>query len=95
MIPGTNITFTIETTGSDLTYQWQKNGRNLIDGTNYSGTTTDSLTVIDTMETDEGNYTCVLTNPVNSLTSYAAEMTLREQSSYTAVVIVNMYALHA
>ena len=79
MIPGTNITFTIETTGSDLTYQWQKNGRNLIDGTNYSGTTTASLTVIDAMETDEGNYTCVLANPVNSVTSYAAEMTLREQ----------------
>ena len=79
MIPGTSITFTIETTGSDLTYQWQKNGRNLTDGTNYSGTTTASLTVMDAMETDEGNFTCVLTNTVNSVTSNAAEMTLREQ----------------
>ena len=79
MIPGTNITFTIETTGSDLTYQWQKDGRNLTDGTNYSGTTTASLIVIDAMETDEGNFTYVLTNAVNSVTSYAAEMTLREQ----------------
>ena len=79
MVPGTIIVFTVEATGSDLTYQWQKNGRNLTDGTNYSGTTTANLTVMNAMEIDEGNYTCVLTNVVNSITSNAAELTLREK----------------
>lgn len=79
MVPGTIIVFTVEATGSDLTYQWQKNGRNLTDGTNYSGTTTANLTVMNAMEIDEGNYTCVLTNAVNSITSNAAELTLREK----------------
>ena len=79
VIPGTNVTFTAQANGSDLTYQWQRNGLNLTDGTKYSGSTTASLSVMAVMREDEGNFACVVTNAVDSITSNAAELTLRTQ----------------
>ena len=78
MVPESNITFMVEATGSNLTYQWQRNGGNLNDGVKYSGTTTDTLTVMNVMEADEGNFTCVVTDDVNNDTSNAAELTVRK-----------------
>ena len=77
VIPGTSIMFTVQANGSDLTYQWQRNGLNLTDGAKYSGSTTASLSVVAVMRDDEGNFTCVVTNAVDSITSNAAELTLR------------------
>ena len=79
VVPGTSIMFTIEAIGSDLTYQWQWNTDNLTDGTNYNGSTTASLTVMNITEGDEGNFTCVVTNAVGSVISNAAELILRKQ----------------
>ena len=79
MVPGTTITFTIVANGSDLTYQWQRNGETLTDGDKYSGTTTATLTVMNVMEEDEGNFTCVVANVQGgSFTSSAAELTVRK-----------------
>ena len=79
VIPGTNVTLTVQANGSDLTYQWQRNGMNLTDGTKYSGSTTASLSVMAVMREDEGNFTCVVTNAVDSIPSNAAQLTLRKQ----------------
>ena len=79
VVPGTNITFTVVATGSNLEYQWQRNGGNLTDGVKYSGTTTATLTVMNVMEEDEGNFTCVVTNVLGSVTSSAAELTVRSK----------------
>ena len=76
VVPGTNVTFTVVATGSDLTYQWQQNGGNLSDGVKFSGTTTPTLTVMNVMEEDEGNFTCVVTNVLDSVTSSAAQLTV-------------------
>ena len=76
VVPGTNVTFTVVATGSDLTYQWQRNGGNLTDGVKFSGTTTPTLTVMNVMEEDEGNFTCVVTNVLDSVTSSAAQLTV-------------------
>ena len=78
VVPGEDITFTVIATGSDLTYQWQRNGMNLTDDTKYSGTTTATLTAMNVMEEDEGNFTCVVTNAVDSVTSSAAPLTVRK-----------------
>ena len=78
VVPGTSITFTVVANGSDLTYQWQRNGVNLTDVGKYSGTTTATLTVTNVMEEDEGNFTCVVTNAVDSVTSSAAHLTVRK-----------------
>ena len=78
VVPGTTITFTIVANGSDLTYQWQRNGETLTDGDKYSGTTTATLTVMNVMEEDEGNFTCVVANALVSVTSSAAQLTVRK-----------------
>ena len=78
VVPGASVMFTVVATGSDLTYQWQRNGVNLTDDTKYSGTTTATLTVMNVMEEDEGNFTCVVTNVVGSITSSAAPLTVRK-----------------
>ena len=64
VVPGTTITFMVQATGSELTYQWQRNEGNLTDDAKYSDTTTGNLTVMNVMEGDEGNFTCVVTNVV-------------------------------
>ena len=78
VVPGTAITFMVEATGSDLTYQWQRNGENLIDDDKYSGTTTATLTVMNVIEEDEGNFTCFVTNVLGNVNSSAAELTVRK-----------------
>jgi len=78
IIPGTSIMLTVQANGSELTYQWQRNGMNLTDGAKYSGSTTASLRVVAVMRENERNFTCVVTNAVDSITSNAAEMTLRK-----------------
>ena len=74
VVPGASVMFTIVATGSDLTYQWQRDRVNLTDDTKYSDTTTANLTVMNVMEEDEGNFTCVVTNVVGSITSSATYM---------------------
>ena len=52
-------------------YQWYKEGQAspLVDGAEYSGTTTNTLTVLDMQLADEGFYYCVGTNSVGSDTN--------------------------
>ena len=78
MVPGTTITFMVQATGGGLTYQWQRNGETLSDDARYSGTTSATLTVMNVVEEDEGDFTCVVTNVVDSVTSSAAELTVRK-----------------
>ena len=60
--PGKNIRFTIQVTDSDHTYQWQMNGNNLTDSDKYRGTNTATLTVVNVVKKDEGNFMCTVTN---------------------------------
>ena len=53
---GTAVTFNITATGSNLTYQWKKNGNNI------SGAISNSYSVSNTNSTHVGNYICVVTN---------------------------------
>ena len=76
--PGTNVMFAVVANGSNSTYQWQRNGEDLTDNTKYSGTMTANLTVMNVMEEDEGNFTCVVTDDVDNVTSSAAELTVRK-----------------
>lgn len=63
---GENASFTVEGLFVD-SYQWYRSGISgdnaLTDGTEYSGTTTDTLTVLDVDDSDAGySYYCVITN---------------------------------
>jgi len=48
----------ITATGSNLTYQWKKNGTNLNDAAGISGTKTSELIITKSKQSDAGNYTC-------------------------------------
>lgn len=67
VVAGGSHTFTVTATGSaPITYQWRKNG------TNIGGATSSSLALTNIQAGDAGNYDCVVSNPVSSVTSQAA-----------------------
>ena len=78
--PGDDVMFTVMALGSDLTYQWQRDGSDITDNSKYSGTTSSLLTVMDVVEGDEGGYRCLVRNAVNvgGLPSREAQLTVRK-----------------
>ena len=61
---GAQTTFTVEATGDDLKFQWQKNGSDLKNGSNYSGTGTNTLSIRHVKKSDGGCYRCLVRNEV-------------------------------
>jgi hypothetical protein len=59
---------------ADMAYQWRKNGFNLSDGGNISGTQTNILTVTNLALTDAGDYSVVVTSSFGSITSLVAHL---------------------
>jgi hypothetical protein len=66
---GTNITLTAITTGSGLTYQWSKNGVNLVNGPGISGATSSALTLSNVLGTQEGRYSLVIQDSASNTAS--------------------------
>jgi len=60
-----------------VTYQWQKNGVDLVDDTRVSGTTTASLTIGDSQPEDSGNYRCVATADCGVAASEVAVLSIQ------------------
>lgn len=63
--PGFNVVYSVGATGTGLTYQWRKNGVNLVNGVQASGSlvsgaTTNSVTLIGVVAADAGTYTVVV-----------------------------------
>jgi hypothetical protein len=59
---GNDYTFTLTATGSNLSYQWQKDGVNI-------GTDSPSFTLTNVSMADAGIYTCVVTGDCGNITS--------------------------
>ncbi len=83
--PGSDVAFTVQATGSGLTYQWQFNGGaafvDLVDGDGISGATTDALIITGIGEQYAGEYQCLVfgacgdaraTDPVTLLVTFGA-----------------------
>ena len=70
--------FSVTAAGSDVTYQWYKDGVALSDGGNISGATTATLTITEVDDTDAGEYTVRLTNNCDTVDSNAALLTVLE-----------------
>ena len=61
--PGTNVTFCVTASGkSPLSYQWRKDGTNLVNGGRFGGTTNACLTISSVVEADSAQYSVALTN---------------------------------
>ncbi|MCX6927297.1 MAG: immunoglobulin domain-containing protein, partial [Verrucomicrobia bacterium] len=61
--PGTNVTFCVTANGSlPISYQWRKDGTNLVNGGRITGATNTCLTLSSVVEGDSGGYSVVLNN---------------------------------
>jgi uncharacterized protein GlcG (DUF336 family) len=57
---GQDAIFTVVATGSNLLYQWARDGEVLLNGGRLSGVTTTTLTITEAQEVDEGSYSVVV-----------------------------------
>jgi lipocalin len=79
---GSTVAFVINGYGTTpVFFQWQKDGMNLVDGTNISGsiiggTTNVELDITNAQTSDSGNYLIIVTNPGGSLASSNAVLTV-------------------
>jgi uncharacterized protein (TIGR02597 family) len=73
---GTVATFTVTANGPSLSYQWYKGATPLTDTNNISGSGTSTLNVSSVLLADEGTYSVVVTNPVGSVTSSNATLSV-------------------
>lgn len=68
---GQSITLRVEASGSDLTYQWRRNGVTL------NGATGSSLQVVVTSTDDGAQYTAIVSNSAGQVESTAATLTVK------------------
>lgn len=66
---GGSVQLRVTAQGTGLTYQWRKNGRNLPDGGNISGATTEQLTISSLSEADVASYSVAVFNSSGSVIS--------------------------
>ena len=59
-----------------LSYQWQKDEVNLTDGGRIKGASTSTLSITAVQKSDEGGYTCVVTNTAGTDTSKTSMLNL-------------------
>jgi hypothetical protein len=68
-LPGQTAIFQLMFTGATplpLFYQWRKAGVNLVNGGNYSGVDTDTLTITNVTATEASFYDCIVSNVLTS-----------------------------
>jgi hypothetical protein len=79
---GGSVSFIIEATGTDLTYQWRKGTANLVNGTTISGVTTATLTIDPVATTDAAtDYNVVVTGSVDPFTATSNNVSLTVNSA--------------
>ena len=62
VLTGAQATCKVEATGDDLTFQWQKDGSDVHNDSNYSGTDTSTLMIQEVKKSDGGCYSCLVGN---------------------------------
>ena len=80
-------TFTVNATGSDLSYRWQQSTNNGSDWANIDSETSDTYTTAKTrMDMSGTQYRCVVKNSIGEVTSDAATLTVTAIPTYTITV---------
>ncbi len=75
VLPGESVSFTVEANGTEITFQWQSNGVNVI-GDQYSGDTSSTLNINNVTNGNEGLYQCTISNIIGNVTSQTARLTV-------------------
>ena len=74
---GADVQFGVAVTGArPLSYQWQRNGTNLLDGGNVFGSTNFCLNLSSVALADAGTYSVTVSNSLNRVTSTPAHLTI-------------------
>ncbi len=81
---GNTVTFfACATNLAPFGYQWQKNGSNLVDGGNISGSNTNALSITNISDDDAAIYSVIITNFYGSVTSSVASLYVMDLPSIT------------
>ncbi len=73
---GTTAIFSVVAAGECLSYQWLKNGSDLVDGGRVSGATTDTLTIVNVDATDVAAYRVRVSSSCSSTSVLSTEVSL-------------------
>jgi uncharacterized repeat protein (TIGR01451 family) len=88
--PGTNASFSVSVFGTPpLTYQWRRSGTNLANGGRVSGATTAVLTISNSVESDSGPYSVLVSNVFGTALSSNAAFTVSQVDYFTWSVIAS------
>ncbi len=79
----------------DISYQWQKNEVDLVDGDRHAGSTTDTLTISAVEPGDVGDYRCAVSNAAGTVSSQSASLTIQEAPLITQEPSPQAVHLHA
>lgn len=77
---GSAVTFSINATGSALTYQWRK------DGVNISNATGATYSIANAVGADAGQYDVVITNPCGIVVSNVASLSVQSSNNWVGQV---------
>jgi peptidase C25-like protein/all-beta uncharacterized protein/Ig-like domain-containing protein len=77
---GSPANFSVTAAGTGLSYRWRKNGTNLSDGDNISGSTTSTLKINPTTANDAASYDVLISSACGAATSTAAALTVNSFS---------------
>jgi Putative Ig domain/Immunoglobulin I-set domain/von Willebrand factor type A domain len=82
---GSNASLSVTPSGTPpLSYCWRKDGVSLSDGGRISGAATSALAISATVSNDTAGYSVVITNPVGSVTSSVATLTVLVPAIFTS-----------
>ena len=94
--PGSSSILEVTVTGTPpFSLNWQKNGTNMVDSGNVTGSATTNLTLINVSQGDSAIYDVVITNIAGSVTSSVATLFVTLVPAKVTPVIVNGFIVGA
>jgi uncharacterized repeat protein (TIGR03803 family) len=90
VVRGANVMLSVAVSGArPLSYQWQKNGTNLLDGGNLAGSTNQTLALANVSLANAGSYAVSVSNLLGSVTSTGAHLTVVYPPVFLSAVMSN------
>ncbi len=83
---GGSVTFSVTASGTNITYQWKRNGQAI------TGATSATLTLTNVQSSHTGSYTVDVTNAAGTITSNSVTLTLLTPSSYGRLSAISIRA---
>ena len=86
---GAAVVFSVQASGTSLTYQWQKDGLDIV------GAISNVFTISNVILADTGNYVCIVSKPTCSVTSNVASLTINPLPEVNLIGLDSLYCLNA